>query len=134
MTDTQRVSMPGRLIGVLVVLVIQMLGNGFIGWVLIDELNEDASHGATADNAGVLYFLGYLSLAVAVLLLVCFVCTVRPRPWARPVIITIEAVSIISGLVNLVNGAVAGLIGIVIAGVIIATLMNEDSVEWYRRR
>lgn len=132
MADTQRVSMPGRLIGVLVVLVIQMLGNGFIGWVLIDELNEDASHGADPD--GVLYFLGYLSLAVAVLLAVCFVCTIRPQAWARPVIITIEGISIVSGLVNLVNGAVAGLVGIVIAVVIIATLMNEDSVEWYRRR
>ena len=132
MTETQRVSMPGRLVGVLVVLVIQMLGNGFIGWVLVDELNEDASHGAEVD--GGLYFLGYLSLAVAVLLLVCFVCTLRPQPWARPVIIAIEGVSIVSGLVNLVNGAVAGLLGIVIAGVVIAALMNEDSVEWYRRR
>lgn len=131
MTDTQRVSMPGRLIGVLVVLVIQLVGNGFIGWLLVSELNEDASHGADVD--GGLYFLGYLSLAVAALLAVCFVCTIRPRPWARPMIITIEAVSIISGLVNLVNGAVGGLLGIVIAGVVIATLLNEESVEWYRR-
>jgi hypothetical protein len=133
MVDRQRVSMPGRLIGVLIVLGFQVLANGFIGWALIDELNEDASHGASMDGTGFYYFLGYLSLVVAAVLLVCGVCTVRPQPWARPVIITIEAVAIISGLINLVSGAIAGLLGIVIAAVVIAVLMNEDVEEWYRR-
>jgi hypothetical protein len=86
------------------------------------------------DGTGVLYFLGYLSVAVAVLLLVCVAFTARPRPWVRPVVITLEAVSIVSGLVNLVNGAVAGLLGITIAIVVITVMMNEDVVEWYRAR
>jgi hypothetical protein len=133
MTERQRVSMPGRLIGVLVVLVVQILGNGFLGWALIDELNDDAQHGASVDDAGVFYFLGYLSLVVAAVLLVCAVLTVRPRVWARPVIITIEGIAIISGLINLVNGAVAGLIGIVIAIAVIAVLMSEEVLDWYRR-
>jgi hypothetical protein len=133
MTERQRVSMPGRLIGVLVVLVVQILGNGFLGWALIDELNDDAEHGASVDDAGVFYFLGYLSLVVAAVLLVCAVLTVRPRVWARPVIITIEGIAIISGLINLVNGAVAGLIGIVIAIAVIAVLMSEEVLDWYRR-
>lgn len=133
MSEQQRVSMPGRLIGVLVVLVIQAIGNGFLGWVLVDELNEDAGHGATVEGAGVFYFLGYLSIALAVVLLVCVVLTVRPRPWVRPVIITIEAFAIISSVINLVNGAVAGLIGIVLAAAIISVLLKEDVVDWYRR-
>jgi len=132
MIEKQRVSMPGRLIGVLVVLVIQAIGNGFLGWVIVDELNEDAEHGANVEGAGVFYFLGYLSIALAVLALVCVVFTVRPRAWVRPVIITIEAVAAISGLINLVNGAVAGLVGIVVAGALIAVLLSEDVVEWYR--
>jgi hypothetical protein len=133
MVERQRVSMPGRLIGVLVVLGIQILGNGGIGWVVIDELNEDASHGASMDDAGVFYFFGYLSLVLAAVLLVCAVFTVRPKAWARPVIITIEGVAIISGLINLVNGAIAGLIGIIIAAIVISVLMNEDVQEWYRQ-
>lgn len=133
MVERQRVSMPGRLIGVLVVLGIQILGNGGIGWVLIDELNEDASHGASMDDAGVFYFFGYLSLVLAAVLLVCAVFTVRPKAWARPVIITIEGVAIISGLINLVNGAIAGLIGIIVAAIVISVLMNEDVQEWYRQ-
>jgi hypothetical protein len=133
MVERQRVSMPGRLIGVLVVLGVQVLANGFIGWVLVDELNEDASHGASMDGAGFFYFLGYLSLVLAAVLLVCGVFTVRPRAWARPVIITIEGIAIVSGLINLVNGAIAGLLGIIIAAIVISILMSEDVQEWYRR-
>jgi hypothetical protein len=130
MAEQKQTSMPGRLVGVLVVLVVQVLANGFLGWVLISELNDDAEHGASVDGAGVFYFLGYLSVVVAVVLLVCAVFTVRPQVWARPVII-IEGIAIISGLINLVNGAVAGLLGIVIAIVVIAVLMSEDSQDWF---
>ena len=133
MVERQRVSMPGRLIGVLIVLGFQVLANGFLGWVVIDELNEDASHGASMDGAGFYYFLGYLSLIMAVVLLMCGVFTVRPRAWARPVIITIEGIAIISGLINLVNGAIAGLLGIIIAAIVISVLMSEDVQEWYQR-
>lgn len=123
--------MPGRLIGVLVVLALQVLGNAFVGWALIDELNEDAEHGASMDGAGVFYFLGYLSLALAVMLLVCAVFTVKPKEWARSVILAIEAVAIISSLISLVNGAVGALLGIVIATVVIAVLMTDDVRDWY---
>lgn len=134
MIEQQRVSMPGRLIGVLVVLALQILGNGFLGWVLIDELNEDAEHGSSMDGAGVFYFLGYLSLALAVMLLVCAVFTVRPKPWARSVILAIECIAIISSLINLVNGAVGGLLGIVIAAIVIGVLMTDDVRDWYHHR
>ncbi|HEX6354964.1 hypothetical protein [Actinophytocola sp.] len=134
MTEQQKVSMPGRLIGVLVVLAIQMIGNGFLGWVLIDELNEDAEHGSSMDGAGGYYFIGYLSVAIAFVLLVCAVLTISPRAWVRPVIITVEAVSIVSGLINLVNGAVASLLGIVIAIVVISTLLSQEVVDWYQQR
>ena len=133
MSEQQRVSMPGRLVGVLVVLVLQVIGNGFLGWAIVDELNEDAEHGATVDGAGVFYFLGYLSIAMAAVLLVCVVLTVRPRAWVRPVVIAIEALAVVSGVINLANGAVAGLLGIVIAAVVIAVLLSEDVVHWYRR-
>lgn len=131
MAEQQRVSMPGRLIGVLVVVAVQILGNGFLGWALVDELNEDAEHGASMDGAGVFYFVGYLSIVIAAVLLVCAVLTVRPQAWARPTIITIEGIAIVSGLINLVNGAVASLLGIVIAVVVISVLMSDDSRDWY---
>jgi hypothetical protein len=133
MTEQQQVSIPGRLIGALVVLALQILSNGFLGWVLIDELNEDADHGRTVDGAGLYYFVGYLSVVVAVVLLVCAVLTLRPQAWVRPVIITIEALAIISGVINLVNGAVLSLVGIALAITVIAVMMSEDARDWYQR-
>jgi hypothetical protein len=128
----RRVSMPGRLIGVLVVLALQILGNGFLGFVLLEELSEDAEHGANMEGSGVFYFLGYLSVAMAVMLLVCVVFTVRPKIWARSIILAIESIAIISGLINLVNGAVGALLGIVIAAVVIGVLLTDDVRDWYR--
>ncbi len=134
MTQKNRVTMPGRLVGVLVVLGIQVLANGFLGWLLIDQLDDDARHGRSADGTGAFSFFGYLSLVLAVVLLVCGVLTVRPRPWARPVIIGIEGIAIVSGVVNIVNGAVAGFIGILIAVIVIGVLLRDDVREWYRAR
>lgn len=130
----RRVSMPGRLIGVLVVVALQILGNGFLGWVLLEELSEDAEHGASMEGAGVFYFLGYLSVAMAVTLLVCAVFTIRPKMWARSVILAIESIAIISGLINLVNGGVGALLGIVIAAVVIGVLLTDDVRDWYQHR
>lgn len=126
MVEQRRVSMPGRLIGVLVVLGLQILGNGFLGLALIGELNE-----TSMDGTGIFYFLGYLSVVMAVTLLVCAVFTVRPRAWARSIIITIESIAILSGLINLASGAIASLLGIVIAIVVISVLMSDDVRDWY---
>jgi hypothetical protein len=133
MVERERVSMPGRLIGVLVVMFFQVLANGFLGFVVVDELDRRAGHGANVDGAGVAYFFGYLSIVLAVVLLVCGVLTVRPKAWVRPVIITIEGIAVINGIINVVNGAVAGLIGIVIAIVVMTVLMSQEVVDWYQR-
>lgn len=124
--------MPGGLRGTLVVVVLQVLENGFFGWQIIDSLDEQASHGISRDGAGVGYFVGWLSLVLAVVLLVCVVFTVRPRRWARLVVITIESIAIANGAVALVNGSVGGLFAIVLGIVTIAILRNDDVRDWYR--
>jgi hypothetical protein len=127
-----RVSMPGRLKGALIVLVFQVLANGFLGYVLVQSLNDEASHGETADGAGLGYALGYISIAVAVVLLACVVFSFRPQPWVRPVVITIETIAILSDLVSLVNGAVSVLLGIVLAIAVTTIMTNDDVRGWYR--
>lgn len=124
--------MPGGLRGALVVVVLQVLANGFLGWQLIDTLDEQASHGISRAGAGVGYFVGWLSMVLAVVLLACVVFTVRPRRWARPVVITIESFAIANGAVTLVNGSVGGLFAIVLGIATIAVLRNEDVRDWYR--
>lgn len=131
---TGRMAMPGRLRGALIVLVFQVIANALLGWLVVDNLNEEASHGASTDGAGPAYFVGYLSMALAVMLLICVVFTVRPLGWVRPLVIGIESIAIVSDLVNVVNGAVAGLIGIALAIAVIVALMNDDVRDWYQRR
>ncbi|MFC0432097.1 hypothetical protein [Kutzneria buriramensis] len=124
--DAHRVSMPGRLRGVLAVLVLQVLGNGFVGWVVVSSLSQDGGSGTGLD-----YLVGYLSLALAVLLVLCIACTVRPQPWVRPTVITIQALLILSGVVNLVAGSLTGFIGIGVGIAVIGMLNKSDVRNWY---
>lgn len=127
-----RASLPGLLWGALIVLVVQVIANGLVGWLVLASLSDEASHGATPAGAGVDYFAAYLSMAFAVMLAVCVVCTVRPRAWARTIIIIVETLAMISGLISVLNGAVFGLLGIVLAIVVVVVLMNADVQDWYR--
>lgn len=125
--------MPGRLRAALIVLVFQALANGFAGWLIIDSINEEASHGESTDGTGLLSFLGYFSIVAAVVLLACVVFTVRPKSWVRPVVIVIETIVIISDLVNLVNGSLAGVVGMILAIAVIVIVAGEDARDWFSR-
>lgn len=121
--------MPSGLRGTLVVVVLQILANGFVGWLTIASLDGQNSR----DGAAVGYFLGGLSLVLAAVLLVCTVFTVWPQHWARPVLITIESIAIANGGVNLLNGgSVGALLAIVLGIATIAILRNDEIREWYR--
>ena len=100
--------------------------------MLIQSLNDEASHGETTDGAGLGYALGYISIAAALVLLACVVFSFRPQPWVRPVVITIETIAMLSDVVSLVNGAVSVLIGIVLAIAVTTIMTNDDVRDWYR--
>ena len=130
---TSRASMPRRLYTALGILALQTLGNGLLGWLVIDSLNQDASHGSTPDGAGVEYLVGYVSIGLAAALLVCVVFTVRPRAWVPPLIVTFEVIAIIGGLISVFTGSVIALFGIFLAAVVIAVLRNDDVRDWYEQ-
>ena len=130
-THARRTSVPGRLKAVLAVLGLQILANAAVGWLLLDELIEDADHGRSVDGAGWFAAVAILSLLVAVVAAVCVVFTVRPRAWARPVVIVIEVLAIISSLVNLVSGMLTAVIGIALAVGVIAALTRGEVRDWY---
>ena len=128
---TTRAAMPGRLRTGVAILVFQILANGLLGWLILDSLNQYASDGQADTGAGIGYVLGYASIALAAVLLVCVVGTVRPMAWVRPLIITIEVIAIIGGLVNLFTGTVTALLGIGLAITVITVLHNNDVQHWY---
>jgi hypothetical protein len=132
-TAAPRMFMPGGLKGALVILWLQFLANAFVGYIILDELSEDASHGRSMDGTGFSYFLGYLSIAVAIVLAVCAVLALRGRSWVRPTIISIESLSILSGVVNLFSGAFLGIVGIALSIGVIVVLNRPDVREWFER-
>jgi len=130
-TAAPRMFMPGRLKGALVVLWLQVLANALAGFLLLNSLSEDESHGRSMDGTGIFYFLGYFSIAVAIVLAVCAVLALRGRPWVRPTIISIESLSILSGVVNVFSGAILGIVGVALSIGVIVVLVRPEVREWF---
>ncbi|WP_125727765.1 hypothetical protein [Kibdelosporangium aridum] len=127
----QQQRMPGRLKLVLGVLVFQVLANGFIGFLIVDAISERSSHGARTSGAGLLYFLGFLSIAIALTLLACVLMAGTRRAWIRVTVICIEVVGLISGVINLFSGQITAIAGIALAIGVLTILSRDDVREWF---
>ncbi|WP_173128323.1 hypothetical protein [Kibdelosporangium persicum] len=123
--------MPGMLKLTLGVLVFQVLANGFIGFLIIDEISRRSSHGARTPNAGLLYFVGFLSIAIALTLLACVLLAATRQSWIRPTIIGIEVLGLISGVINLFSGQVTAFAGIGLAIGVLAMVNREDVRDFF---
>ncbi|MFJ1704480.1 hypothetical protein [Kitasatospora sp. NPDC088346] len=110
----------------------QALINVFAGVVLYAYASDEADHG-NDDGTGVLQLIGVVTIAVAVLLVVCAALTPRRYGWVRAVVIMVEAVSVLSSAVALFSGAFAAVGGIVLALVIIKTYASGESGSWFTR-
>ncbi|HEU5472631.1 MAG TPA: hypothetical protein VFV67_18445 [Actinophytocola sp.] len=129
----QKTSIPGRLVGIMIIAVFQALANGFLGFVILDAVSSRASHGASVDGAGLVYFIGYLSIVVAVTLLVCAALTPARFTWVRPTIITVESLGLIGGVINLFSGQILAVAGIALAIGVIVSLNRDEAREWFTR-
>lgn len=128
----QQQRMPARLKAMLVVMYLQVLANGFGGIVLFDDVQTAESHGARVPYAGALYTVAFASFLVAAVLLACAVLTPRRFAWIRPTVIAIEAVSVISGLIGLVQGGPpTAVVGITLGVTMIVMLGREDVRDWF---
>ncbi|WP_371497892.1 hypothetical protein OG871_18240 [Kitasatospora sp. NBC_00374] len=113
-------------------IVVQALINGFAGVLFYALASDEASHG-NDDGTGLIQLVALVSIAVAVLLVVCAVLTPRRYGWVRAVVITVEVVSVISSAVALFSGAVAAVGGIAIALAIIKAYASGESGAWFTR-
>ncbi|WP_199434189.1 hypothetical protein [Qaidamihabitans albus] len=127
---TQRPRMPFSLKVSLGILAFQVLSNGAMGVLLLYFAAEDAEHGRSVP--GLQYVLAYVSVAVAVVLIGCAVLLGRRVPGARIVVAVLEVLTVISGLLAVVQGAVQGVVGIVLAVLVIAHLFRADVSAWLR--
>ncbi|MFI9383553.1 hypothetical protein [Kutzneria sp. NPDC052558] len=130
-SDTKQALMPRPLRVAVAILVLQSLGNGVLGLLIVDNLDRITRHGGAPSEAGLAYLAGYAGMAIALVLLVCVVFTLRPRVWVRPVVATVEVITIIGGLVTVFSGTVTGALAVLLAFTVIRVLMTDDVQAWY---
>lgn len=68
--------------------------------------------------------------AVSILALIAAIFIATPRTWVRPLATVVEAVAILNGVINVVDGVFAGVIGITLAIWVIVLLFNSNVTAW----
>ncbi|WP_020657316.1 hypothetical protein [Amycolatopsis benzoatilytica] len=130
MTDPLR--MPGRLRTALAFVFLQILLNGAFGVLMQVEMNREADHGQ--DPVAALQIATYISYVTVVAMLAAAVAIILGHGWGRLVLIAFEALSAVSGLITLVSGSPQALIGIVLAALVVATLLNKEVLAWFEAK
>ncbi|ALG08779.1 hypothetical protein [Kibdelosporangium phytohabitans] len=124
---TGRQRMPGKLKLAMGILVFQALSNGFLGYLIIDAVT---GWGRTS-NSGLLYFVGFLSIGIALVLLGCVLMAGTRQRWIRPTVIGIEVLGLIGGVINLFSGQVTAFVGIGLAIGVLSMFGRDDIREWF---
>jgi hypothetical protein len=132
-TELYREPMPGLLKAVVVVLCLQVLANAYVGFSLLDDVNQETKYGGhVADPGWIFSFISFYFL-VALILLVCVVLALRRYRWIRPTVVGIQVVNVMGSVANLLAGQFAALIGIALAAGLIALLSRDEVKEWFDR-
>ncbi|WP_200862908.1 hypothetical protein [Amycolatopsis orientalis] len=129
---TPGLRMPGRLRAALAFVFVQALLNGVFGIFARLEIARWTDHGQ--DPAGVLYVIEFLSYLFAVGLLASGIAILLGYDWGRWLLLAFEALSAIGGLINLVSGSPQALVGLVLAGLVVTTLFQEQVKAWFEAK
>jgi hypothetical protein len=105
----------------IITLYFQTLTNAAVGVLLLYLADVEADHGREAPELSV---VGYVSLLIAVLLLICAVLLTRGLSWARHPVVVIELLGILSGVISIVAG-------VVLCVLVLANLSHSDVREWF---
>jgi hypothetical protein len=62
----------------------------------------------------------------------CGVLLLRRTEWARIPVAVIEVLGIISGLITLASGVMAGVVNVALGAVVLVSLFKEPTTEWLR--
>ncbi|MGP4112757.1 hypothetical protein ACTWP5_17840 [Streptomyces sp. 4N509B] len=123
---------PGSVVAVVVLVWLQVVTNAFLGWLLLQIAQEDASHGR--EVPGLVYVTGYVSLIAAVLLAVCAVLLITRRSiWPRYAVIGFQLLSIGLWGLGLVQAGEIDISGVppVIPVIVLILLAREEMEDWY---
>lgn len=128
--ELSQARMPGRLKWALAFAYVQVVANLGFGLLLSASINDVVSHGEELANPGLAYFAEYFSYLAAVAILVAAIAVTTGRAWGRTLLAVFEGLAVLNGIVTLVQGTLSGLLGIVLAIVVIASLFNPAARDW----
>ena len=130
--DVTRGRRPAKLTTAIVILWLQAAANGLIGIVILVSAQSDLEHGR---DAGLALAAGLVSVVAAPVLIVGAVGLARRRVWVRVPVVAVEVLIILNGLVSLVltlnaGGAPVGIVGLVLAGLVLQGSFAKESDDW----
>ncbi|MCX4761765.1 hypothetical protein OG562_12420 [Streptomyces sp. NBC_01275] len=109
---------------------VQAVLNLAAGALLLAVVNDAADHGQD-EGAGLLRFVAVLSLLIAGALLLCGVFAGQRSNGIRVTVIVIEALSLLSGVLGLLQGGVSVLPGIALALVVLRGFSSAEARNWF---
>ncbi|MEU9078678.1 hypothetical protein [Kitasatospora sp. NPDC048538] len=83
-------------------------------------------HGQHGNGLVLVTFIGFLSIAIGVLLGICAALAPGGARWTRKTVLVIEWLTIITGVIQLLAGATIALVGIAIAGIIVLAYSSAE--------
>ncbi|MDQ0760606.1 hypothetical protein [Streptomyces canus] len=131
-TPGVKAQMPTSVRLALVGVWVQAVLNLAAGFLLLALVNDAADHGQD-EGAGLLRFLAVLSLLIAGALLLCGVFAGKRSNGIRVTVIVIEALSLLIGVLGLLQGGFSALPGIVFALVVLRNFSAVEARNWFDR-
>jgi hypothetical protein len=113
-----------------VILWIQFAGTALLTLVEFAQISTLSQHGQ--DVPGSTVFVLIDDPLVSILALISAIFIAKPRTWVRPLATVVESIAILNGVINIVGGAFAGVIGIGLAIWVIFLLFNSGVTAWLR--
>ncbi|MEU4364537.1 hypothetical protein [Promicromonospora sp. NPDC023987] len=127
---------PARLTTAIVILWLQAAANGFVGIILLVSAQSALEH---RQDVGLDLAAGLISVLAVPVLIVGAVGLAKGRVWVRVPVVVIELLIILNGLGSLVltmnaGGAPAGIVGLVLAGLVLQGCFAKESDDWLQPR
>ncbi|HEY4453795.1 MAG TPA: hypothetical protein VGN81_05730 [Pseudonocardiaceae bacterium] len=111
-----------------VLIWIQFAASVLLLVLVFGEVASIADHGQQMSSLGM--FEVVEDPIVVVLALIAAIFIASRKPWVRPLVVIVEALAVMNGIINVVSGAVAGLVGIVLAIFVVTLMFRPEVTAW----
>lgn len=111
-----------------VLIWIQFAASALLLLVVLSEVASIAAHGQELTSLG--SFEVIEDPIVVVLALIAAIFIASRKRWARPLVVIVEALAVMNGVINVINGAIAALAAIVLAILVVSLMFRPEVTAW----